>query len=208
MKIVSVTNQTGRVANTTTTANLGPCLAAKGKQTLLIDLDPQANLSLGLHASSKDLPYGLAETLVDSYYAPLSGVIRLAGALPLYIAPGSVELAKAEARLARTPRSGTHLKNAIDSLNASPPFDWVLIDCPPSLGMLTQNAVIASTHLLVPTEAKMYAFSGMDTLNGMIAGLAQEYRFQAELLGVLITNYEKGTKLHRMIAGHIRERFG
>src|SRR5437660_6654668 len=113
MRIVSIINQKGGVAKTTTCANLGACLAAKGKQTLLIDLDPQANLTLGLRADSKDLPYGLAEVMVDSYYAPLSGVIRLAGALPLYVAPGSVALAKAEIRLPRTPRSANNLQNTL-----------------------------------------------------------------------------------------------
>jgi chromosome partitioning protein len=84
----------------------------------------------------------------------------------------------------------------------------VLIDCPPSLGTLTQNAIVASTHLLIPTQPNFYAFAGMDILNKMIVGLTKDLRFKIKLLGVLLTSYERGTNLHRTIGAEIRERFG
>lgn len=208
MKIVSVVNQKGGVAKTTTTANLGACLAMRGLRVLLIDMDPQANLTLGLRTNLEQLPYGLHDVMLDWDTSPLSGIIRQVEDLPLYVAPASVELATAEAMLLPLGGSAYRLRHAIEALAEEQPFDWVLIDCPPSLGRLTQNAIVASSHLLIPTEAKFYAFAGMDTLNKMIMGLTKDLRFQIELLGVLITMHEKSTRLHRFVAEEIRERFG
>ena len=100
------------------------------------------------------------------------------------------------------------LRNALEAVPAEHKFDWVLIDCPPSLGTLTQNGIVASNYLLIPTEPKFYAFAGMDTLNRMIVQLTRDLRFRVETLGVLLTMYERGTKLHQTIAEEIREQFG
>jgi chromosome partitioning protein len=87
-------------------------------------------------------------------------------------------------------------------------MDWVLLDCPPSLGILTQNAIVSANYLLIPTEAKFYSFAGMATLNKMIVSLTREYDFDAELLGVLLTLYDSRPRVHQTIANEIRERFG
>jgi len=208
MKIVSVVNQKGGVAKTTTVANLGACLAARGLKTLLIDLDPQANLTLGLRGEWNDLPYRLPDVLLDPDSAPLAGVVRQIGELPLYMAPGHMEMARCEAMLMPLGGAAYRLRRALESLAGVVSFDWVLIDCPPSLGTLTQNAIVASTHLLIPTEPKFYAFAGMDTLNKMIVGLTRDLRFQIKLLGVLLTMCDRGTNLSRTITAEIRERFG
>ncbi|MCC6727886.1 MAG: ParA family protein [Chthonomonadales bacterium] len=208
MITVSVVNQKGGVAKTTTCANLGACLAARGYRVLLVDLDPQANLTLGMGAGTADLPHGLPDVLLDWESCPLSPVLRRVGETTLYVAPGGMELARAEAMLLPLGGSAYRLRHALEDLAAVRPFDWVLIDCPPSLGRLTQNAIVASTHLLIPTEPKFYAFQGMDTLNRMIVDLTKDLRFGVELLGVLLTMYEKGTRLHRGIAEEIRTRFG
>jgi chromosome partitioning protein len=208
MNIVAVVNQKGGVAKTTTTANLGACLAAKGYRTLLIDLDPQANLTLGLRREWDDLPYGLQDVLLDWWSRPLSGVVRQIAGLPLYLAPGHLELARTEAILLRKGGSAYGLRRALTALDIQNKYDWVLIDCPPSLGMLTQNGIVASSYLVIPTEPKMYAFAGMDTLNKMVAELAKEYQFEVDVLGVLLTMYEKRTRLHKTIEAVIRERFG
>ena len=208
MKIASVVNQKGGVAKTTTTANLGACLAKRGVKTLLVDLDPQANLTLGLRVDVSGLPYGLHDVLLDWDAAPLSGILQPVDSLPLYVAPASVELATAEAMLLPLGGSAYRLRHALESLSEVDDFEWVLIDCPPSLGRLTQNAIVASTFLIIPTEAKFYAFAGMDILNKMIQGLTRDLRFQVELLGVLLTMHERGTRLHRYVAEEIKERFG
>ncbi len=208
MRIVSVVNQKGGVAKTTTTANLGASLAARGMRTLLIDLDPQANLTLGLGVEWWDLPCAVHNVLLDPEETPIASVLKPVLDLPLYLAPGHLNLADCEVMLMPAADRAYRLRNALEALAQEQPFDWVLIDCPPSLGTLTQNAIVASSHLLIPTEPKYYAFAGMDTLNKMIVGLTKGLRFRVELLGVLLTMVERNTRLHQTIAAEIRERFG
>ncbi|MEP6755820.1 MAG: ParA family protein [Chthonomonadales bacterium] len=208
MKVISVVNQKGGVAKTTTTANLGASLAARGMRTLLIDLDPQSNLTLGLGVEWDQLEFALNDTLLDPETVPLSKIIKRIGELPLYLAPGHLKLAETEMMLMPAAGRAYRLRNALETLFETEQFDWVLIDCPPSLGTLTQNGIVASSHLLIPTEPKFYAFAGMDTLNRMIVGLTKDLRFKVELLGVLITMYERGTRLHQLFAEEIREQFG
>jgi chromosome partitioning protein len=208
MMIVSVVNQKGGVAKTTTCANLGACLAERGWRTLLIDLDPQANLTIGLGIEWYTLPCALHNVLLNPEETPLSAVLHPIGELPLFLAPGHLNLADCEVMLMPAADRAYRLRNALEELTALQPFDWILIDCPPSLGTLTQNAIVASTHLLIPTEPKFYAFAGMDTLNKMIVSLTKGLRFKVELLGVLLTMFERGTRLHQTIAAEIRERFG
>lgn len=208
MNIVAIINQKGGVAKTTTCANLGACLDSRGLRTLLIDMDPQANLTLGLRADWAPLPYGLHDVLLTPESAPMVGVIRQIDVLPLYLAPGHMDMARCEAMLMPLAGGAYRLRRALDELTDTERFDWILIDCPPSLGTLTQNAVVTSTHLLIPTEPKFYAFAGIDTLNRMIVGLTKDLRFQIQLLGVLITMYERGRNLDRSITAEIRDRFG
>ncbi|HXG23983.1 MAG TPA: ParA family protein [Chthonomonadales bacterium] len=208
MMIVSVVNQKGGVAKTTTCANLGACLAERGLRTLLIDLDPQANLTIGLGVEWYNLPCALHNVLLNPEETPLATVLHQIGELPLYLAPGHLNLADCEVMLMPAADRAYRLRNALEELTVEQQFDWILIDCPPSLGTLTQNAIVASSHLLIPTEPKFYAFAGMDTLNKMIVSLTKGLRFKVELLGVLLTMFERGTRLHQTIAAEIRERFG
>jgi chromosome partitioning protein len=208
MRIVAIVNQKGGVAKTTTTANLGACLADKGYRTLLIDLDPQANLTLGLGVEWYALTCALHNVLLDPEATPMESVLQPIGDLPLYLAPGHLDLSLCEAMLMPHGGKAYRLRNALTALAETQQFDWVLIDCPPSLGTLTENAIVACSHLLIPTEPKFYAFAGMDTLNKMIVGLTKDLRFKVELLGVLLTMYERGTRLHHTIAAEIRNRFG
>lgn len=208
MKIVAILNQKGGVAKTTTTANLGACLAARGHRTLLIDLDPQANLTLGLGVEWDQLPCALHDVLLDPDETPLINVLQQIGDLPLYLAPGHLKMAESEVMLLPAADRAYRLRNALEALTRKKKLDWVLIDCPPSLGTLTQNAIVASSHLLIPTEPKFYAFEGMRTLNKMIVSLTKGLRFKVELLGVLLTMVERGTRLHQTISSEIREFFG
>jgi len=208
MPIVSIVNQKGGVAKTTTTANLGACLAAKGQKTLVIDMDPQANLTLGLGCVEPKLPYGLDEALMNPDSAPLRRTLQHIGDIPLYLIPGSIAMAHAEKMLTPIVGSAYRLRRSLDALLKEIHFDWVLIDCPPSLGRLTEIAVIASNYLLIPTEPKFYSFAGMDTLNRMIVQMNQDLDLNVQLLGVLLTICERKAKLHRYISAEIRERFG
>lgn len=208
MKTVAIVNQKGGVAKTTTTANLGACLAKRGIRTLLIDMDPQANLTLGLGVEWYTLPCAMHHVLLDPEEAPMEGILKQIHDLPLYLAPGHLDLAQTEVMLTPQADKAYRLRNALEDLLKTRSFDWILIDCPPSLGTLTENAIVASSHLLIPTEPKFYAFAGMDTLNKMIVRLTKSLRFKVELLGVLITMFERGTNLHQAFAAEIRETFG
>src|SRR5207302_2918370 len=139
---------------------------------------------------------------------PLASILRPVADTPLMIAPGHLNLADCEVMLLPAADRAYRLRHALESLPDTERFDWVLIDCPPSLGTLTQNAIVASSHLLIPTEPKYYAFAGMDTLNKMIVQLTRGLRFKVELLGVLLTMVERGTRLHQGIPQEIRARFG
>jgi chromosome partitioning protein len=208
LNIIAIVNQKGGVAKTTTTSNLGACIAAKGQKVLLIDLDPQANLTLGMRCDWSGLPYGLSDVLLNPEQCHLTKIVRQIGDTPLYLAPGLIDLARCEMLLMPFVDSAFRLRQALREFAQSGTYDWVLIDCPPSLGRLTQNALVACTHLLVPTEAKFYSFAGIDTLNKLVAGMRKDLQIRAQLLGVLITMFERGTRMHRTIAEEIRGRFG
>jgi chromosome partitioning protein len=208
VRVVAVVNQKGGVAKTTTVANLGACIAERGYRTLLIDLDPQANLTVGLGVPWHELDRALHTVLLDPDDTPLQDVLHQIEGLPLYLVPAHLDLAHAEATMLPHADKAYRLRNAIEDLTRTEQFDWVFIDCPPSLGTLTQNAIVAASHLLIPTEPKLYAFAGMDSLNKMIVSLTRSLRFRVELLGVLLTLFERGTRLHAMIASEIRQRFG
>jgi chromosome partitioning protein len=143
LKIVSIINQKGGVAKTTTTANLGACLAARGLRTLLIDLDPQANLTLGLGVEWYHLECALHSVLMNPDEVPLASVLQPIEGLPLYLAPGHLNLADTEVMLMPAADRAYRLRNALEALAETQRFDWVLIDCPPSLGTLTQNGIVA-----------------------------------------------------------------
>ena len=208
MIIVAVINQKGGVGKTTTCANLGACLAHRGLRTMLVDLDPQANMTLGLRGEGEEVPYGLCDVLLDPIGRPLTGIVRQIGADPLFLAPGHMDMARCETALARSEQAGYRLRQALRQYGKQHPMDWVLLDCPPSLGILTQNAIVAAGYLLIPTEAKFYSLAGMATLNKMIVSMTREYDFDAELLGVLLTLYDARPRVHQTIANEIRERFG
>jgi len=208
MIIVAVINQKGGVGKTTTCTNLGACLARRGLRTLLVDLDPQANMTLGVRGEGVEVPYGLSDVLRDPIGKPLAGIVRRIGEDPLFLAPGHMDMARCEMALVRSEHAEYRLRQALRHYGRQHPTDWVLLDCPPSLGILTQNAIVASNYLLVPTEAKFYSFAGMATLNKMILNLTREFDFDGELLGVLLTLYDARPRVHQTIANEIRERFG
>ncbi len=206
MKIIAVVNQKGGVAKTTTCANLGAALAIRGKKVLLIDLDPQANLTMGLGVEWYHLEKAIHSTLLDPDQAPIASIVHQIDEINLFLAPGHLDLAKCERLLLPAPGREYRLRNALEAVDGV--YDYVFIDCPPSLGTLTTNGIVGSSDLLIPIEPKFYAFAGMSTLNEMIADLAKSLRIHVDLFGVLLTMYERNTRLHGMVAEEIRERFG
>ena len=202
--IVSIANQKGGVGKTTTAVNLAAALAMRGRRTLLIDLDPQANSSISFldHAAIERSTYdAIAEPACE-----LSDVILPATLPNLFIAPARIGLAKLEARLVGELDAHFRLKDKIDRLAGQYPY--IVIDCPPALGLLTINALVASTHLLIPIQSSYFALEGTDDLLETIEKVRQRPNPGLRILGVVITMHDKRTALARDIRAQIQKVFG
>ena len=203
--ILAITNQKGGVGKTTTAINLSAALAAKGLRTLLVDLDPQANSSmsfLDVHALEKSVFDVLIEPTTQ-----LADIIRPAEKVPnLAIAPSNISLAKIESKLLGELDSHFRLKDAIGSI--SDRFDFILLDTPPTLGIITVNALVASTHVLIPIQSSYFALEGTDDLLETIDKVKQRANPQLQILGAVITLHDKRTLLSRDIVEQIQRVFG
>ena len=201
-RIVAVANQKGGVGKTTTAINLATALAACGRTVLLIDFDPQGNASTGL---------GVDERTHNSY-SLIAGSSRADEAIQttqvprLDMIPTVVDLSAAEVELSDMPDREFRLRSAISKISKQ--YQYVIIDCPPSLGMLTVNALAAATSVLVPLQCEFYALEGlsqlMRTVEAVRAGLNGELRMQ----GIVLTMYDSRNKLSSMVANDVRDHFG
>tara|TARA_B100000949_G_C14214011_1_gene421520 strand:+ start:157 stop:912 length:756 start_codon:yes stop_codon:yes gene_type:complete len=202
--IVAIANQKGGVGKTTTAINLAAALAIRGKSTLLIDLDPQGNSTLSC-IERQDISRTIYDAIIDPT-CPMSEVIRPSSQERLSVAPARIALAKLEARLVGEIDAHFRLKDRLSSLKKE--FPNIVIDCPPTLGLLTVNALVAATHLLIPIQASYFALEGTDDLLETIEKVRGRANPNLRILGVLITMMDKRTSIARDIKRQIRKVFG
>ncbi len=205
-QIIAVANQKGGVGKTTTSVNVAACLAAVGKRVLLFDLDPQANATSGV---------GLEKVEGASAYFPLLGEGLLADKVQptaferLFIIPSEVDLCGVDIELARSENHLRRLETVLQPIVQANQFDLVIIDCPPTLGILTLNAFTAANGLLVPLQCEYYALEGISMLNRVLNQLRDGgINPGLQLIGVVMTMFDGRTKLSQQVVGEVRQHFG
>ena len=203
-RILAVANQKGGVGKTTTAVNLATALAATLKKVLIIDLDPQGNASTGLgvdRAARQETTYNLL--IGDAHIADVITPTMVPG---LSVAPSSVDLSGAELELIDAPRREYRLKSVLAEVSND--FDYILIDCPPALGLLTLNAFCAAHSVLVPLQCEFYALEGLSHLVKTVNRVKRAFNSELEIQGVVLTMYDRRNNLSDMVAADVRNHFG
>jgi chromosome partitioning protein len=202
-RIIAVVNQKGGVGKTTTTVNLSACLAEMGKRVLLVDIDPQGNSSSGLGIDRKKVKTSVYDVILDDV-SPLQAMLP-SSVESLFVVPATIDLAGAEIELVPRISRENRLKRALDPIRDE--FDFIIMDCPPSLGLLTINALTAADSILIPIQCEYYALEGltalMDTYKLVREGLNQEL----EIEGVLLTMFDGRTNLSIQVADEVKRFF-
>lgn len=203
VQIISVANQKGGVGKTTTTINLGASLADEGKKVLLVDSDAQGNATSGLGVSKTEVEIDIYDILINE--APIQDVIVASSRENMDLVPASIQLAGAEVELSNMQHRETRLKKALDSVRDE--YDYILIDCPPSLGHLTINAFTASDSVLIPVQCEYYALEGLSQLLNTVRLVQKHFNNQLKIEGVLLTMLDRRTNLGYEVVEEVKKYF-
>lgn len=203
-RVIAIANQKGGVGKTTTTVNLGACLAELGFRTLVIDLDPQGNASTGLGIENRGLDTSMYHVIMHE--VPLEDCIEPSAVKNLFVAPASLDLAGAEIELVPAFSRENRLRRAIEAVLDD--YDYVLIDCPPSLGLLTVNGLNAANEVLVPIQCEYYALEGLGQLLRNVDLVKRNLNPTLEVSTIVCVMYDARTKLSDQVVHEVREHFG
>ncbi len=203
-RVIAVANQKGGVGKTTTTINLGASLAELGWRTLVVDLDPQANATTGLGIDPRNLEVSMYDVILRD--VPLEDCVEPSDVKNLFVAPSSLDLAGAEIELVPAFSREKKLRAAIEAVVDD--YDYVLIDCPPSLGLLTVNALSAAGEVLVPIQCEYYALEGLGQLLRNVELVRKNLNPELELTTIVLVMYDARTKLAAQVAEEVRTHFG
>ena len=202
--VVAIANQKGGVGKSTTAINLGAALATAGERVLLIDTDPQANATSGLGFTRGDIEHTIYEVLTSDL--PLEEAVEPTRVKDLFLVPSSIDLAGAEIELVARFARERQLVKALDG--ATSRYDTVIIDCPPSLGLITVNALTAADEVIIPIQCEYYALEGLTQLLRNIALIQSNLNPRLKIEGVVLTMYTRRTKLAADVVAQVRDHFG
>jgi chromosome partitioning protein len=203
-RVLAIANQKGGVGKTTTAVNLGSALAEAGYRLLVVDLDPQGNATTGLGVNPRDLDRSVYDVIMNG--APLEDCIEATSLKNLFVAPSMIDLAGAEIELVPAMSRELRLRRAVDAVRDD--YDVVLIDCPPSLGLLTVNGLAAADDVLVPIQCEYYALEGLGQLLRNVGLVRTNLNPTLEVRGIVLTMYDARTRLADQVVAEVRAHFG
>jgi chromosome partitioning protein len=202
-KVISVSNQKGGVGKTTTTVNLAAYLAEKGKKILIIDFDPQGNAGFGIGVNAEEINTTIYEVLIGD--VPIEQAIFSTDIEGLYLIPSNIHLSGAQVDLLDTEGNEFILKKALTKIKDK--FHYIFIDCPPSLGLLTLNSLVAADSVMIPLQCEYYALEGLSQLLTIISMVQNNLNSSLDIEGVILTMYDSRTNLANQVVNDVREYF-